>query len=88
VLKVTQLSRRVRVLTIKLEGQLLEPWVSVVRDICQRRGRRTGQLHLDLAAVTYADAAGLHLLRDLLADGVEIAACSSFVFELLHPSRP
>jgi len=86
VLKVTQLSRRVRVLTIKLEGQLLEPWVSIVRDICKQRGRRTGQLHLDLAAVSYADAAGLQLLRELLTDGVEIAACSSFVFELLHPS--
>ena len=85
-LKVTQLSRIVRVLTIKLEGQLLEPWVSIVRDICQRRSRRTGRLHLDLAAVTYADAAGLQLLRDLLAEGVEIAICSSFIFELLHPS--
>jgi hypothetical protein len=86
VLKVTQLSRTVRVLTIKLEGQLLEPWVSAVRDVCKRRGQRSGRLHQDLAAVTYADAAGVQLLCDLLAEGVEIATCSSFIFELLHPS--
>jgi hypothetical protein len=39
---------------------------------------------LDLAAVTYVDAAGVELLRDLIAEGVEIAACSSFVHELLQ----
>ena len=84
-LKVTQLSRTVRVLTIKLEGELLEPWVPTVRDACKRRGRRSGRVQLDLAAVTYADAAGVQLLRDLLGEGVDIAACSSFVGELLHP---
>jgi hypothetical protein len=84
VLKVTRLSRTVRVLTIKLEGEILDPWVSSVRDACRQRGRRSGRLHLDLAAVTYADAAGVQLIRDLLRDGIEIAACSSFLTELLH----
>ena len=58
-------------------------WVSAARAACAIRGRRPP--HLDLAAVTYVDAAGLQLLRDLVAEGVEIAACSSFVGELLHP---
>jgi hypothetical protein len=40
---------------------------------------------LDLVAVTYVDAAGVQSLRDLMAEGVEIAACSNFVGELLHP---
>ena len=83
-LKVTRLSRTVRVLTVKLEGKLLEPWVPTVRDVCQRRGRRSGRLRLDLAAVTYADAAGVQLLRDLVGEGVDIATCSSFVAELLR----
>jgi anti-anti-sigma regulatory factor len=88
VLKITRLSRTVRVLTIKLEGELLEPWVPTVRDACQRRGRRPGRLCLDLAALTYADAAGVQLLRELVGEGVEIAACSSFVGALLRPGRP
>src|SRR5262245_1604937 len=36
------------------------------------RGRRPRRL--DLAAVTYVDAAGVQLLRDVMAEGVEIAA--------------
>jgi hypothetical protein len=84
VLKITRLSRKGRTLTLKLEGEILEPWVDTVRSTCTQRGRRFKLLHLDLAAVTYADAAGAQLLRDLLGEGIEIAACSSFLTELLH----
>ena len=81
-LKITRLPRKGRVLTVKLEGEVLGPWVGAVRAACTKRGRRPRRL--DLAAVTYVDAAGVELLRDLIAEGVEIAACSSFVGELLH----
>jgi hypothetical protein len=82
VLKITRGSRKGRGLTIKLEGEILGPWVGAVRDACAIPGRRPRCL--DLAAVTYVDAAGVELLRGLMAEGVEIAACSSFVRELLR----
>jgi hypothetical protein len=84
VLKITRLSYERGRFTIKLEGAILAPWVGTVRDDCAPQGRRSEPLCLDLAGVTYADAAGVQLLRDLLCEGVEIAACSSFVAELLH----
>jgi hypothetical protein len=84
VLKLTRLSQGVPALTIKLEGQLVGPWVPAVRDTCGERGRRSGRLLLDLAAVTYADASGAQLLRELVGEGVEIAACSGFVGALLR----
>jgi anti-anti-sigma regulatory factor len=73
-----------RVPVLKLEGELLEPWVDAVRDACAQRSRRPKRLRLDLAAVTYVDAAGAQLLRDLMREGITIAACSSFVAELLQ----
>ena len=81
-LKITRLFPKGRGLTIRLEGELLGPWVGSVRDACAVRGRR--RLRLDLAAVTYVDAAGVQLLHDLATEGAEITACSSFVGELLH----
>jgi len=83
VLKITRLVPKGRGLTIRLEGELLGPWVGSVRDACAVRGRRP--LRLDLAAVTYVDAAGVQLLSDLVAQGAEIATCSSFVGALLTP---
>jgi len=83
VLRITQVSQKGRGLTLELEGEIVAAWVGAVRDACNVRGRRSRRLRLDLAAVTYVDAAGVQLLRDLLAEGAEIAACSSFVAELL-----
>jgi hypothetical protein len=82
VLKITRPPHEGGRLTIKLEGAILAPWVGTVRDACAIPGRWSRRL--DLASVTYVDAAGVQLLRDLMAEGVEIAACSSFVRELLH----
>jgi len=90
-LKITRLSQTGRMLTIKLEGEILEPWVSSVRDACAPQGSRSEPVCLDLAAVTYVDAAGTQLLRDLMHEGIAIATCSSFIGELLHlvdPGKP
>jgi ABC-type transporter Mla MlaB component len=84
VLKITRLSHKRGRLTIKLEGEILGPWVSAVCDACTKRVLRSRRLRLDLAAVSYADAAGVQLLRDLMHAGIEITGCSSFISELLH----
>src|SRR5262249_21143164 len=82
VLKITRLSPKGRGLTIKLACEILSPWGGSGRAATATRGRR--RRRLARAAVTYVDAAGIQLLRDLMAEGVEIAACSSFVGELLY----
>jgi anti-anti-sigma regulatory factor len=69
---------------LKLEGKLLDPWVSEVRDAWVQAAARSARVSLDLSAVSFVDAAGAQLLRELLGQGVTIAACSSFVAELLH----
>src|SRR5262249_35415978 len=73
--------------TLKLEGKLLGPWVEVVRDACEAGTGDMDRIQLDLCGVTFADAAGITLLRDLLSQGVVVAACSGFVAELLHLER-
>ena len=72
-------------LLLKLEGKLREPWVEELA----RSARRPlpaghGPIRLDLSSVTFADKAGVRLLRELLRQGVEIAATSAFVAALLR----
>jgi hypothetical protein len=55
-----------------------------LRQACAAGPVGTSLLRLDLAAVTFADAAGLALLNDLKSQGVGIAVCSAFVAELLN----
>jgi hypothetical protein len=72
-------------LRLKLEGKLREPWVEELARAARRpRPEGQGPLRLDLSSVTFVDEAGVRLLRELLAEGVEIAANSGFVAALLH----
>jgi hypothetical protein len=72
--------------TIKLEGKLLRPWVDEVRKACASGKDPAGRSSLDLSALTFVDAAGEELLRELIDQGIEIVACSSYVAELLRSS--
>ena len=73
---------------LKLEGKLLEPWVGEVRRACAEPGACLGPLLLDLSAVTFVDAAGIDLLRELIRQGMGVTACSDFVAELLDREPP
>jgi len=87
VLKITSLSRQSRMRTLKLEGEIQDRWVCAVRDACAQCGRRPGRRCLDLVAVTFVEGAGVQLLRDLMREGIEIIACSSFIGDLLQRDR-
>jgi hypothetical protein len=70
--------------TIQLEGKLLRPWVDEVRKACESGKGPTGRTSLDLSALTFVDAAGEKLLREMIGQGIEVVACSSYVAELLR----
>jgi hypothetical protein len=86
--------------TLRLEGKLLRPWLSEVLGEYARARRATGDdaagdgvsagvngVVLDLSAVSFVDAAGVWLLRDLIGQGARVTGCSGFVAQLLAPVR-
>ncbi len=83
-LRITRLEGHDDATTLKLEGRLIGPWVDELRAVCDGPDGSAGGLSLDLANVTYADGAGVRLLRELLGRGARLAACSGLVAELLR----
>jgi ABC-type transporter Mla MlaB component len=73
--------------TLKLEGKLLGPWVDELNRTCEEFEIRPGCLCLNLAAVTFVDAAGIQLLNGLIQRGATIAERSAFIEEVLNDSR-
>ena len=69
--------------TLKLEGRLVGPWVSQLREICEVHLAQERRLKLDFTDVTYADRSGVSLLLDLRVRGVELVNCSPFLIEEL-----
>lgn len=73
---------------LKLEGTLREPWLAVFsQDVAQvlSTGNR---LKLDLSQVTFADVAGIALIKQLLDQGAHLAKCSGFVAASLGLEKP
>lgn len=69
---------------LKIEGKLVGPWVDECRAACAQNNRSGRRLSLDLSEITFVDADGVRLLRELVEQGVEIPVRSSFVAELLR----
>jgi hypothetical protein len=85
-LRLTRIAGTHRPQTIKFEGKLLGPWVDEVSQACVAGADPSSPINLDLSALVFVDAAGERLLRDLIARGIQVVACSSYVAELLRSS--
>ena len=68
--------------TLKVEGKIVGPWVDELSRACAEDSPK--RLSLDLSQVTFVDAAGVEMLRQLLQRGVTLAASSGLVAALLH----
>jgi anti-anti-sigma factor len=73
--------------TLRLEGEVKGPWVDELRRECARavtgNGRTRQRLVLDLAEVSFVDAAGVALFRELKTRQVRMTNCSLYLAELL-----
>ena len=71
---------------LRLEGQISGPWVEeLLRECAEPLGNsgRRNSLVLDLAGVSFLDADGVALFRELAARGVSFSNSSAFIAEQL-----
>ncbi len=69
--------------TLKVEGRLAGQWVDELSRAAAAALGDTPSVVLNLADVTFVDAAGVALLRELRARGFALADCSTFVSGLI-----
>ena len=68
---------------LRLEGQVIGPWVEELRLACEPILARGERLSLDLSAVSFVGREGVQLLWALEDRQVTVLKCSSFVAEQL-----
>jgi len=68
---------------LKLEGKWLAPWTEEVRSACGKLTGSATPLRLDLKDVSYIDATGVQLLKNLQRAGYSLT-CSQFVAAVLQ----
>ena len=72
---------------LRLDGQITGPWVEELRRVCAEtlgdNGHGGSNLVLDLSGVSFLDADGVDLFRELAARRVSFTNSSTFISEQL-----
>jgi len=77
--KISSVERTGKVGTVRLEGRLVDMWVTEVRKYCDMVLSEQRELILDLTGVSFADRHGIELLQQLQAKSVRLVNCSPFL---------
>jgi hypothetical protein len=83
-LRITVVESSKIAVTLRVEGRITGPWVEELRTACNVHAFPDDvQLSLDLADISFADAAGIALLRELRTCGVGLNCTTPFLAEQL-----
>jgi anti-anti-sigma regulatory factor len=83
-MKITVVESSSNGVRLRVEGRLMGGWVEELRRACDLHALSDGiRLTLDLADVSFADAAGIELLKELRIRLVTLLSPSSLVAEQL-----
>lgn len=86
-LRITTLNTSGSPAIVKLEGKLLEPWISELQEACRVALKQDASAMVDLVGLSYIDTPGTIALRDLIRRGVAVTGCSPLVSELLKETE-
>jgi len=64
---------------LRLEGEVLGPWVDEMSRACDQAVATGAKLTLDLTDVSFIDRSGIELFRRLIGGGVVVFNCSPFL---------
>jgi ABC-type transporter Mla MlaB component len=83
-LRITVVESSKIAVTLRVEGRITGPWVEELRTACNvHTFPDEVQLSLELADISFADAAGIALLRELRNRGVGLMRTTPFLAEQL-----
>jgi hypothetical protein len=83
-LRITVVESSKVAVALRVEGRITGPWVEELRTACNVHTFPDDvQLSLELADISFADAAGIDLLRELRSRGVGLIRATPFLAEQL-----
>ncbi len=78
-LRVSETSREGEVAVLRLEGEMIGPWVEVVKKACEPFLSNGHQLTIDLADISHVDRNGIALLKKLMQAQAKLINESPFL---------
>ena len=85
-LRITEVGDDGSTVTLKLEGQVIGDWASVLEQECLRLLGMDRIVVLDFESVLYVGEAGVEMLKGFPPEKIRLIHCSPFVKDLLRGS--
>jgi anti-anti-sigma regulatory factor len=84
-LRITELSKDDKSVTLRLEGKVIDMWIPELERIClYHRDEKNKRVVLDFSGVTFIDDNGVRMLESIKDERVEIINCAPFIGSLLR----
>jgi anti-anti-sigma regulatory factor len=84
-LRITETSEDRKTVALRLDGKLVDQWVSNLEEICLRyKHGRDKTIVLDFSGVSFIDNKGVRMLEKIKDERILITNCSLFIQSLLH----
>ncbi len=82
-LRITKLAENPTTTTLKVEGRIVEEYVSVLEEEILRTVQKSQWVVLDFSEVKFVDDSGVRMLNKLTIENVKIINCSLLIRDLL-----
>jgi anti-anti-sigma regulatory factor len=83
VLRITRVTEKPAVVTLKLEGRIVADWASVLERECSGLIQEGQSVLLDFSEVRFVDGRGLEVLKRIGSENLQIINSSDLIKELL-----
>jgi anti-anti-sigma regulatory factor len=86
-LRITEVSKDDKAITLRLEGKLVGMWIPELERIClYHRDEKNKTVVLDFSGVTFISKKGVEMLENIKDERVKIINCSEFIQSILCSS--
>jgi len=83
-LRITEVSKDDKAITLRLEGKLVGTWIPELERIClYHRDEKNKSVVLDFSGVTFVEKRGVRMLESIQDERVKIINCPPFIQSLL-----
>ncbi len=82
-LRITHCADIGRRIALTVEGRIAEQWVPLLEQEIAAALQAASSVEIDLAQVSYIDAAGIQMLHEIRTDGLRLTHAPAFIHALL-----
>jgi anti-anti-sigma regulatory factor len=85
-LRITRINESQSLITLKVEGQIISEWVSLLEKEALSSLQEKQEVVLDFADVTFINHNGVEMLQKISAENIRIVNCCPLIKDLLNNS--